>query len=37
MAMCIGIFYICILVGIGNKTDTNEMGNYVPKTKHWVL
>ena len=37
IAICVGIFYICILPGIGNKTNANEMINYIPKGNLWVM
>ena len=37
IVICVGIFYICIIVGIVNETDENEMSNYVPKSKQWVM
>ena len=37
IAMCVGIFYIYVLVIIVNETHWNEMSNYAPKSKHWVM
>ena len=35
--MCVRIFYICVPVGIGNESDVNQLINYTPKSKHWVM
>ena len=33
----VGIFYVCVLVGIVNKNDTNLMGKYSTKKRLWVV
>ena len=37
IAIYVGIFDIFIIPRIGNKTNVNEMINYLPKSKGWVM
>ena len=36
IAIYVSIFYIYALVGIRNKSNANELTNYIPKSKCWV-